>query len=163
MAIEESRNVFYKEWVDGGYLIKTNGNALNYDLIESDLEQTAKPFVVESAHYDSWNAQEFAQNMTKKKFNMLDFRMNTSNLSEPMKKLDSAILEGNVVHDGNECTTWCMSNVVAKRDHNDNVFPRKEHESMKIDPAVAIIMAIAGWVNEENEQSVYEERGMIFI
>lgn len=161
--INESKNVYYKEWEEQGYLIKTPGNAINYDIIEDTLYQLSKIVRIESAHYDHWNAAQFAQKMTEKRINMLDFRMNTSNLSEPMKKLDAIVLESQVEHDGNELVNWSIGNVVAKIDHNQNVFPRKEHESMKIDPIVAIIMALAGWINEENNESIYKDRGMIIL
>ncbi len=38
--------------------------------------------------------------------------------------------------------SWAMSNVVAKLDAKDNVYPRKEREENKIDPFVALCMAM---------------------
>lgn len=114
-------------------------------------------------HYDPWSANEFAQRMAAKRMNMIEFRMTTANLSEPMKTLDALIRQKRIIHDGNELVTWCLGNVVAKRDANENVFPRKENEKLKIDPAVAMIMALAGWIGEEANESVYEKRGIIVL
>jgi phage terminase large subunit-like protein len=162
-AVEESKNVNYKKWVEDGYLIQTPGKAINYEFIESRFFENSKKFKIKEAFFDPWNAAEFAQIMSKKRIEMCEFGMKTANLSEPMKRLDSSIIEGNVAHDGSPLMSWCLSNVVAKIDHNDNVFPRKEHENMKIDPIISTIMGIAGWINEEANGSIYEERGMIFI
>ena len=86
--------------------------------------------------------------------------MTTGNLSEPMKMLDALIREGKFRHNGDPILRWCLGNVVAKADHNDNVFPRKSHEALKIDVAVALIMALAGWIQNDSEGSIYEEQGM---
>jgi len=64
-------------------------------------------------------------------------------LSEPMKELEAATLDGRMHHDGNPIMTWCISNVVAHLDANDNVFPRKDRPENKIDGAVALIIALA--------------------
>ena len=39
--------------------------------------------------------------------------------------------------------TWMMSNVTAKVDAKENVFPRKERPENKIDGIVALIMALS--------------------
>lgn len=162
-AILESKNVNYKSWASDGQIIQTNGNAINYQEIEDRMFANSKKYKILDAFYDPWNATEFSQQMSKQRVEMTEFRMNTGNLSEPMKRLDALILEEEVEHNGGDLLAWCLSNVVAKEDANENVFPRKDHEDMKIDPIIAIIMAIAGWVNEEQKKSVYEERDMIFI
>ena len=163
LAVQESKNVNYSTWAKDGYLIETPGKAINYEFLEKRFIANSKKYRITEAFFDPWNAVEFSQRMTKERIEMVEFRMNTANLSEPMKKLDSSIIEGNVAQDGSPLMNWCLSNVVAKVDANENVFPRKEHENMKIDPIVAAIMAIAGWVNEENDESVYKTRGMVFI
>lgn len=162
-TIKESRNAMYPVWRDSGEIIETQGEAINYPKLEEDFKEDAKNFDIEAAHYDPWNATQFAQNLSKESIEMLEFRMNVSNMSEPMKMLDALIKEGRFIHNGSALLSWCLGNVVAKVDANDNVYPRKEHESMKIDPIVAIIMALAGWVQEQKNKSVYDERPMIFF
>ena len=56
-----------------------------------------------------------------------------------------------------------MSNTVAKEDHNQNVFPRKSSEKLKIDLAVALIMAFGGGITKPEEKSIYEERGILIL
>jgi phage terminase large subunit-like protein len=60
--------------------------------------------------------------------------------------------------------TWAMSNVTAKVDAKENIYPRKEKPQNKIDPVVALIMALARAMAAEEEGgsgSVYEERGVL--
>lgn len=159
-TIKESNNVNYSMWAEKGILNSTPGAAINYELIEDFLFKRSREFKFKDVHYDGWNASEFSQRMAKKRMEMVEYRMNTSNLSEPMKRIEAVIREGNFYHDGSPIVEWCLSNIVAKLDANDNVMPRKDHEEMKIDIGVSMIMAMGGWVKEEMNESVYESRGI---
>jgi phage terminase large subunit-like protein len=56
-----------------------------------------------------------------------------------------------------------MSNVVVREDAGGNIFPRKDRKENKIDPAVALIMALSLALRGEGDEpeSVYEERGVL--
>jgi phage terminase large subunit-like protein len=122
-----------------------------------------KKVKVISALYDPWNAISFAQDLENERVDMVEFRMNTANLSEPTKNLDALIRQGKVRHNGSPLLRWCLSNVVCKPDAADNVFPRKSNEKLKIDPVIAILMCIASWMNEKDDGSVYDTRGITFL
>lgn len=158
-TVKSSKNTLYLDCVARGYLIQTPGAAINYDHIQKEAEDFAKDYRVVDCLYDAWNATETAQRLSNK-IEMVKIAMNVANFSEPMKKLDALMRSGKVRHVGSPLMRWCLGNVVAKEDHNGNVFPRKSHEKLKIDPVVAVLMALAGWLQEEDVQSVYEERGI---
>lgn len=162
-TVKTSTNDSYVKWVERSHLTETTGEAINYIKLQEHLVQRSRDFKILGVMYDPWSATEFAQRMVAKRINMIEFRMTTANLSEPMKKLDAIIRERRAMNDGNGVFKWCLGNVVAKRDANDNVFPRKENEKLKIDGAVSAIMAIAGFVNDESKESVYEKRGIIVL
>lgn len=162
-TIIESKNDLYPKWVASGDVIKTKGEAINYSYLEEVLFHRSRQFKFIGVHYDPWNATELAQIMSGKRIEMIEFRMTVANLSEPMKKIDASLREERFIHRENSCERWCLGNVVAKVDANDNVFPRKDNDQLKIDPIVAAIMAMAGWVQEEENESVYEKRGIIII
>ncbi len=157
-TVKSSKNNNYPIWVKDGHLIATQGEAINYLKLRKDFLEKEKNLQVMSVAYDSWNATEFSQQLTKARVDVTEFRMNTSNLSEPMKRLESIIREGKIQHDGNPLVSWCLSNVVAKPDAADNVFPRKDHDDMKIDIVIGILMALGMWIQREEEQSCYERR-----
>lgn len=156
---KDVRSVIYDEAIEQGFLTMTPGAAINFKKIEEQLAADSKAFRINDCMYDPWNAVEMAQNLSSK-IEMVEFRMVTANLSEPMKKFDALIRSGKIVHNGSPLLRWTLGNVVAKRDHNDNVYPRKSHEKLKIDPIVAIMMALAGWLQNDTEESVYESRGI---
>jgi phage terminase large subunit-like protein len=161
--VKEVRSALYEKCVGSGHLIATPGEAIHYPKIKDLMVENHKEFRIAEAMYDPWNATEFSQQLTEERIEMVEFRMNTANLSEPTKALDALIREGKVVHNGSPLLTWSLGNVVCKEDAAGNVFPRKSHEKLKIDPIVAIIMALAGWTQSEKEESVYEGRGIRFL
>lgn len=72
--------------------------------------------------------------------------------------------ERRIVHDGDPVMLWMISNVVAREDAKDNVYPRKEAPENKIDGAIALISAFGAMkLAPEVEESVYTRRGIIEI
>ena len=72
----------------------------------------------------------------------VEYRQTVQTMSLPMKELMAAVKAKRLHHDGNQVLAWMMSNVVAKEDAKENIFPRKEKNEMKIDGPVAIIMGL---------------------
>lgn len=158
-TVRSAKNVLYDDCVARGFLIATPGAAINYDFIRNECEAFAKDHRIIECLYDAWNATETAQKLSNK-IEMVKIAMNVANLSEPMKKLDALMRAGKIRHNGSPLLRWCLGNVVAKEDHNGNVFPRKSHVKLKIDPVIAILMALAGWLQDDQVESVYETRGL---
>ena len=160
-TLKESKNTLFEECAAEGHLHVTKGEAIHYPQIEEQVIKDAKEFSLIAAHYDPWNATQMAQNLKNShRVNMVEFRMNTANLSEPTKTLDALIRQKRIHHNGSPLLRWCLGNVVCKEDAAGNVFPRKSHDRLKIDPIISALMALAGWIQEEENESVYEQRGI---
>lgn len=162
-SAKKASSTLYDDAIARDFLIATPGQAIHYPRIEEDFRKYAKDFKIEAAHFDPWSATQFAQNLLVDGFNMVEFRMNTANLSEPTKTLDALIREGRIHHNGSPLLRWCLGNVVAREDAAGNVFPKKSHEKLKIDLAIGLIIAMAGWVNASQEESVYSTRGILVL
>lgn len=158
-TIKQKSNPFYEHCLEDKSLIQTKGSVISYDLVKETLKQAKKDFRVQECYFDAWNANQMAQDLSDD-IEMIKFAMNTANFSEPMKKLNSLLKEGKIKHNGSKLLRWCLSNVIAKEDHNGNVFPRKSHEKMKIDPIVALLMALAGHLANPDQGSVYDTHGI---
>ena len=162
-AIENSKNASYPAWVEEGHLISTKGEAINYNTLGDYFLDEVDSKTVRESFYDPWSASQFSQTMSAEGIEMTEFKMNTGNVSEPLKFLDAIIRERKLRHNGCPVLRWCFGNVVVKEDHNGNIYFRKAHAKFKIDLAVAATMAIAGWIGEQEEESVYEKRGIIVL
>lgn len=148
----------YMKWVIEGFLDQHDGAEIDFaivrDLVLADMDVYAPEEVV----FDPWRAAQLAQELMKDGAVAVEFRQTVQNMSLPMKELESAVKAGRLHHDGNPVLTWMMSNVVAKLDAKDNIYPRKEKQENKIDGVVAAIMAVArAMVGAESSQSIYDQ------
>jgi len=92
--------------------------------------------------YDPWRATQLAQGLQTDGANIVEFRNTVQNMSPAMYELEAAIRSGRFHYDGNPVMTWMLSNLVAKIDAKENVYPRKQKPENKIDGVVALIMAV---------------------
>lgn len=153
----------YAGWQQQGYLTTTPGNVTDFERIEMDLLEDCRRFRVREVAFDPWNATELSTRMTKEGVMMVEVPQQTRYLSEPLKALIALVDSGRIKHNGNPVLTWMMGNLVAKKDLNENLFPRKVRDSSKIDGAVAAIMALSRSIVDLPRESVYDMRDVRVI
>ena len=144
----------YREFDALGLLTLTDGEVIDFEVIKDDLREFAGRFDIEAVAYDPWQATQLAQEMVAEGLPMVEIRQTVQNISEPMKELEALTLRRLLAHGDCPILTWMASNVLAKLDVKDNIYPNKERPENKIDGIVALIMslsrAIAGASTEEN-------------
>jgi phage terminase large subunit-like protein len=148
-AAEDGRNSHYQGWAKQDKITLTDGNVTDYSVIEDDIRQDAKQFNLACVGFDPWQASSIMQRLQGDGLNVQEYRQTVQNMSEPMKELEALVLQGRIHHNGCEVLTWMISNVVAKLDAKENIYPRKEFPENKIDGAVALIMALGMALNME--------------
>lgn len=164
-TVEDPKNRKWKAWADQDYIVVTPGPRIDYDYIEEDIEELCAEYNPTDVAYDIFQATQLAGHMVKKGIEMVQYNHIVKNMSEPMKFLETIISKRLVRHDNNPLMNWMMSNVVAKIDRKDNVFPNKNKPELKIDGAVCLIMAVGRSIvaEDDNKPSVYEDRGITVI
>jgi phage terminase large subunit-like protein len=153
-AIESGINAnqaHFAGWQKEGWLELTDGAAIDLDRIEDEIREDCRRFQVCAVGYDPWNSEQMRQHLEAEGSPMIENRMGVQTMSEPMKTLEALILSGRIHHDGDPVLAWAMSNVVAKVDLKGNVYPRKERPESKIDPAVALIIALRLMILQQGE------------
>jgi phage terminase large subunit-like protein len=148
-AVDDGRNSQYRGWSISGHLTITDGEIIDFDAIKEDLRDDLAEFDVQQVPYDPWQATQLATEMQNDGAPMLEFRNTVGNMSAPMKELDALVRDGRFHHDGNPVLKWMASNVVAKLDNKENIFPRKERPENKIDGIVAAIMGVGAIMQTE--------------
>lgn len=136
----------YQGWIHDGHLIATDGNIIDYRRIEDDVIATVGQSDVREIGYDPWGATQLAQNLQENDgydIVAVEIPQNVKHLSEPMKWVYAMTKAGRLHHDGNKVLAWMMSNVTAREDANENIYPRKEAPENKIDGVVGLIMAMS--------------------
>lgn len=160
-AIENSTNSQYMGWARENWLIETDGNITDYEVIEDDLKELAKNYDVKEIAFDPFQASYIGQRLAKEGIPIVDYGATVANFSQPMKELEALIIQDRLRHECSPVMEWMISNTVAHMDKKDNIFPNKEFHNNKIDGTVAAIMAMGRLMAEQTEeQSPYESRGM---
>ena len=137
-----------------GWLTVTDGNEIDFNEIQEDVRQDLEKYNAKEITYDPWRATQLAQGLQADGANIIEFRNTVANMSPAMYELEAAITSGRFHYDGNPILTWMMSNVVAKIDAKDNIYPRKEKQENKIDGVVALIMAIGRSMAHEETMNI---------
>jgi phage terminase large subunit-like protein len=160
---ELPENRHYVAWSEGGHLVLTPGNSLHFSAVREAIDLADDEVSVVQLAADEWGALQLADELQLDGMEVVIVPMRAKHLSDPMKWVDALVHDGRIWHDGNPVLTYGIGNVVAKADANDNIFPRKESAERKIDPAVALILAMSRALVVRERRSVYEERGLLSV
>lgn len=117
---DNSNADLYKEWKRRGELIITDGNVTDYDAVTNMIMKVGEKIPIERISYDNWNATEWAIRATELGLPLIPYSQAIGNFNRPTKALERAIKQGTCIIDNNTITRWCFSNVILKRDWNDN-------------------------------------------
>lgn len=141
-TVELGENTHYQGWVKDGWIQQTMGDTIDFELIEEELRQDCQHFEMVDIAYDPWQATQLALRMQAEGAPMVEYRNTVGTMSEPMKQVQALVYSRRIHHNGDPVLAWMMSNVVARIDKKDNIFPNKERYENKIDGVVALIMAM---------------------
>jgi len=149
----------YETWVNSGHITLMDGDEIDFDQIREDIKDLAGLLEITELPYDPWRATQLAHQLMSDGANVVEFRNTVQNMSPAMREWEAAITSGRFRHNGDPVLTWMASNVVAKVDAKDNLYPRKEREENKIDGIIAGLMAMGRAVVSgmtEQPQSIYD-------
>lgn len=142
----------YAAWAKLGVMTLTPGGVTDFEYIIDDLKEIKSAYEVQEVPYDPFQATYFSTTLLTEGFPMVEMGATVKNFSEPMKEIEAFVTDGLLAHD-NPVLTWMMSNVVAKKDKKENIFPNKEFDENKIDGPVALIMGVGrAKANMDQEQ-----------
>jgi phage terminase large subunit-like protein len=139
--VEQAQNSQYQGWAIEERIETSPGDVNDFDLVELWIREQAKRFSVRDVGHDPWNAVEIVNHLQKERILCTEVPQTVQQLNEPMNELEAAVYDGRFHYDGDPILEWGISNVVAHRDRNDNIFPTKEKAEKKIDPVTALLNA----------------------
>lgn len=161
--LEEKGSDHLTGWATDGLLEVSDGPVINIELVKKALRGDAEMHVIKEVPYDPAQLTQFSTEMIVEGFEMVEIRPTVLNFSEPMKQLGELVLQQRLHHNGDPVLAWMIGNVVFHRDHKDNIYPNKQRPELKIDGAIALIMALARMLVASDQPSVYEERGVLAL
>lgn len=159
---EKRDRVPYTQWIRDTHLRATEGDVIDYDVIRRDINQLGEIYNIREIGVDRWNAQQIVTQLAGDGFNMVMVGQGFASMSGPSKELEKLIIGGQLLHDGDPVTRWAAMNVSIESDAAGNIKPSKAKSTERIDPIVALVMAVGRYtVGEQDAGSPYDERGPI--
>ena len=156
--------VNYDIWEQQGHIIATEGNVVDYNVIEATIKDCLELYQVQSIAFDRWNSTKLIQDLIADGYaNMIPLGQGYQSLNAPMKYLETLILDKKFNHGGNPVLKWAFSNVMIVMDPAGNIKPDKGKSTQRIDPIVAGIMALDGVIKNIETVSIYETQGITFL
>lgn len=156
----EKDRVPYPVWRDQGLLEATAGNVVDYDVVEARVLEDATRYQLAELAIDRWNSTGTQTHLTEKGLTVVPFGQGFASMTAPTKELERLVLAGKIRHGGHPLLRWAASNVVVQTDPAGNIKPSKEKSTERIDPLVALIMAVGRAMLHTVKASVYETRGI---
>ena len=155
--------VNYVEWLRDGHVFGTEGDVQDYHFIRAKINELSKKYRIQTICYDRWNASQTVIDLQNDGANLDPFGQGFVSMSMPTKALEVEIIAKNIIHDNNPCLNWCLSNITIQEDPAGNIKPNKSKSVDRIDPIVALIMALGGYYSEDDGTSVYDERDLLVL
>jgi len=134
----------------------TDGNVTDYDEIrrvisgvmmtangvEVDKNALIRQYKLHKVAFDRFNATQIGIDLVADKVPIAPFGQGFVSLSPPTKQVEILARQGKIWHDGDPVLRWALSNVELRTDPAGNIKVDKGKSAGKIDPVVAMIMAI---------------------
>jgi phage terminase large subunit-like protein len=150
----------YDAWEKAGYLTATEGNAVDYETVQMQIETFAKQYKVKFLCADKWNSEMMRQKLKKKGLDSIVIEQTMAGLSPGMKEIERTLRTGEMTHLNNPVARWCFGNIIIATDGNENIKPMKNKSLERIDLIVALITTMAAAMKLESKISAYEEHGI---
>ena len=154
-------NVPYDKWVSSGFIQTTPGNVTDYNFIKKDIKDLLDQLPIKEIAFDRWNSSQLVNDLMNDGAPMVSFGQGYLSMNPAMKEFERLVLSRQIEHNNDPVLTWAISNLVAKVDEAGNIKPAKNKSVEKIDPAVALIMAVGrAMVQEVDEEP---EPGIVIL
>ena len=150
---EKEDRTTYRDWKAKKYLFTTPGNAISKGDIKDHIIQVHSRLDIVLTHYDpALFAGEMMTTLTDElgidkfvPYSQAIWTRDGKGMSPPTKQLEGDIMSGRIRHGGHPVLRWNIRNSVIKADNNENIKIVKDNPKQRVDGAVALVMAEAGY------------------
>lgn len=150
----------YDVWVQDGYVRATDGNVIDYGVIQTKLNELAKVYEIQEVATKRWNATQLQQQLKDEDgFTVIQYGDGMKDMSEPTQELEKRLAEGKIRHGGHPVLRWEASNIAVKTDAEGHMRPDKEASQERIGAIEALIMAIGRDIQDADDG----EAGVMFV
>lgn len=153
----------YDLWAKSGAVLRTEGNVVDYGVIERQVVADAETFQVCGLAIDRWNATGTAVRLAEDGCNVVMFGQGFASMSAPSKEWERLVVSRLLDHGGHPALRWMVGNVAIVHDDAGNIKPTKQKSSEKIDGVVGGIMGLGLAIGEEKPAVSYLENSNLIV
>lgn len=146
---KELQTAEVRSWIDRGFLIEHEGDAIDFTAIEQrivELSHNSGVRIVNWASDPTFAGQLLQRLQSLHGLQVYEFVQTARSYNEPIRSFLRELKAGNVLHGRDPCLSWQARNITIRRNAMDQWMPEKGVGWQKIDALVATMMAYAGIV-----------------
>lgn len=139
----------YDQWAKEGHLETTPGKSIEYEFVAEHLRGLFDRHDVRAVAFDRWGWRHLKPWLERAGFSeeeigrFVEFGQGFQSMSPALRDLESALLNGKLVHDGHPVLTMCAANAVVQADPAGNRKLTKAKSRGRIDGMVSLTMAMS--------------------
>jgi phage terminase large subunit-like protein len=139
---QRTANVSYPAWEQRGELVLTVGTTTDQDVIEAYLINQMEKYQLRDISFDPIQSSMLMNHLEKKGGKMIEVPQSAKYLTPGLLELQEAVVAGRF-HTNSQILIWCLGNLRVRTVGTNMLQPvRPADRSLKIDAAVAVIMAL---------------------
>ncbi|MBN7776712.1 terminase large subunit [Nitratireductor aquimarinus] len=162
---ERRDHVPYQLWKKQGHIETVPGKIIDKRWVIQRIADIASRFDVVTLAYDRWGAKELEKLLSDEgvKLKLEPFGQGYQSMSPAIAALETLVLTGELKHPGNPLLDWAVSNGVIIQDPAGNRKLVKGRAIGRIDPLIALVMAVGTAAQSKARKTVYARRGVFTV
>jgi phage terminase large subunit-like protein len=149
----------YDVWVQQGWLTATEGTRIDHALVIDALRGLKARYPIQMIGFDPWHADMVIDELKKESWlsnpdeTVIEVPQTYLGMSSACLRMQAEILAGAVDANGCPVTSWAVSNAAGQMDGKDNLMFVKKKSRGRIDPVIAMTMAMALWLRHAPKET----------
>ena len=132
---------------------RVSGTYITHEGVQDDPDNLLKAHEIRQVAFDRHNSTQIAIDLTDDGCPLAPYGQGFVSMSPGAKQVEHLIRSGKLAHDGDPVLRWALSNVTLKTDPAGNIKPDKSKSADKIDPVVALCIAVGEYMRSDPELS----------
>ncbi|MAT45357.1 MAG: hypothetical protein CL609_23760 [Anaerolineaceae bacterium] len=148
-------HVPYDEWEREGWITATDGDTVDYTVIEEKILELAKIYNIIEVDADMHFAIMLTQRLEKAGLTCVDIPQTYLNMTSPITQTEKLVRDGQITHPNDLVARWCFGNTSVAKNGNDNVKFVKESKGKTVIRTKRIDLSVA-WINAMSRALLYK-------
>jgi len=157
----------YDLWADPGqgWLRTTPGTSIAWDHLAADIGEICSAYPIDKINYDRWRIEDLKTELSKQgtELPLAGMGQGFRSMGPAMEVFLHHAYEGDLLLGNNPLLNWSIANAVLETDPTGQAKLSKKRSFGRIDPAVALAMALAALKVGLEPAGLIESEGMLFI